>query len=69
MDGWSLDNSNDAWRNISSINSAIEDSNTPIPGSRSITPGPWHPENTNTPPSEGAASVGTDGRTGKVNLF
>ena len=55
------------------VNSDDSDDNsrcsTPIPDSRPISPGPWHPENTNTPPSEGAGSVGTEGRTGEVNFL
>ena len=54
---------------MSSIPGTPVGCSTPIPDSRPITPGPWHPENTNTPPSEEAGSVGTEGRTGEVNLF
>ena len=56
-------------RDMSSIPGTPVGCSTPIPDSRPITPGPWHPENTNTPPSEEAGSVGTEGRTGEVNLF
>ena len=56
-------------KTMSSIPGTPVGCSTPIPDSRPITPGPWHPENTNTPPSEEAGSVGTEGRTGEVNLF
>ena len=66
MDGW---NDLSAWRNISSINSAIEDSDTPMPHSSSYTPnGGFDPTVPNTPPNEEAGSVGTEGRTGEVNF-
>ena len=58
-------------RDMSSIPGTPVGCSTPIPDSRPITPGPWHPENTNTPPSEeaGSDSVGSEGRKEQVNLF
>ena len=58
-------------KTMSSIPGTPVGCSTPIPDSRPITPGPWHPENTNTPPSEeaGSDSVGSEGRKEQVNLF